>query len=66
MMQSIHESAWIADGVQLYGKVEIGAHSSLWPHVVIRAEAQQVRIGRYTNLQDFVMVHIGYTAPTTI
>jgi carbonic anhydrase/acetyltransferase-like protein (isoleucine patch superfamily) len=33
---------------------------------VIRAECQQVRIGRHTNLQDFVMIHVGYDHPTTI
>jgi carbonic anhydrase/acetyltransferase-like protein (isoleucine patch superfamily) len=65
-MQSIDPSVWQAPGVQLYGKIEIGAESSLWPNVVIRAEAQHVRIGRYCNLQDFVMVHVGYDAATEI
>ena len=65
-MQSIHESVFQAPGVQVYGAVEIGEGSSLWPHVVIRAECQQVRIGRYTNLQDFVMIHVGYDAPTVV
>ena len=65
-MQSIHESVFIAPGVQLYGDIAIGRGSSLWPNMVIRAEANPVRVGRYTNLQDFVMVHIGYDDPTTI
>ena len=65
-LQSIHESVWIAPGVQIYGRVSIAAHASLWPNAVIRAEAQHVRIGRMTNLQDFVMVHVGYDAPTAI
>ena len=65
-LQSIHESVWIAPGVQIYGRVSIGAHASLWPNAVIRAEAQHVRIGRMTNLQDFAMVHVGYDAPTVI
>jgi carbonic anhydrase/acetyltransferase-like protein (isoleucine patch superfamily) len=65
-MQSIHPSAWIAPGAQLYGEIEIAEGASLWPHVVIRAEAQQVRVGRFSNLQDFVMVHIGYGDATEI
>ncbi len=65
-LQSIHESVWIAPGVQIYGRVSIAAHASLWPNAVIRAEAQSVRIGRMTNLQDFAMVHVGYDAPTVI
>jgi len=65
-LQSIHESVWIAPGVQIYGRVTIGAFASLWPHAVVRAEAQEVRIGRMTNIQDFAMVHVGYDAPTRI
>ncbi len=65
-MQSIDPSVWLAPGVQVYGKVAIAEHASLWPHAVIRAEAQSVRIGRYTNLQDFAMVHVGYDASTVI
>jgi carbonic anhydrase/acetyltransferase-like protein (isoleucine patch superfamily) len=65
-LQSIHESVWIAPGVQIYGRVTISAHASLWPHAVIRAEAQEVRIGRMTNIQDFAMLHVGYDARTVI
>jgi carbonic anhydrase/acetyltransferase-like protein (isoleucine patch superfamily) len=65
-VQAIHESAWIAPSAELYGAVRIGAGSSLWPHCVVRAECHEVRIGRMTNLQDFVMVHVGYDEPTRI
>jgi carbonic anhydrase/acetyltransferase-like protein (isoleucine patch superfamily) len=65
-MQSIDPSVWIAPGVQIYGKVAIAEHASLWPNAVIRAEAQSVRIGRYSNVQDFAMIHVGYDDPTTI
>jgi carbonic anhydrase/acetyltransferase-like protein (isoleucine patch superfamily) len=46
--------------------VEIGADASLWHHVVLRAEAQEIRVGRMSNLQDFVMVHVGYGDATEI
>jgi carbonic anhydrase/acetyltransferase-like protein (isoleucine patch superfamily) len=65
-MQSIDDTVWIAPGVQLYGQVEIGAHSSVWPNAVIRCEVNHVRIGRMTNLQDFVMVHVGFDHATEI
>ena len=65
-MQRIDESAWLHESVLLYGKIEIGPGSSLWTHCTVRAECQQVRIGRMTNLQDFVMVHVGYDHPTVI
>jgi len=65
-MQDVHESVFVAPGAQLYGKIRIGAGSSVWPNAVVRAETQEVEVGRYTNLQDFVMVHVGYDHPTRI
>ena len=62
----IHESAWIAPSAELYGRITIGEGSSLWPQAVIRAECQEVRIGSHTNLQDFVMIHVGYDDATVI
>ncbi|MDE1174010.1 MAG: gamma carbonic anhydrase family protein [Parvibaculaceae bacterium] len=56
----IHETALI------YGRVHIGEGSSLWPYVVIRSEMYEVRIGQRTNIQDFVMVHVGAHTPTII
>lgn len=56
----IHETALI------YGKVFIGEGASLWPYVVIRSEMHEVRIGRRTNIQDFVMIHVGNETPTII
>jgi len=65
-VQDIHQSVFRAPGVQVYGKVSIGESSSLWPNCVIRSEACEVRIGRMTNIQDFVMIHVGYEHPTLI
>jgi carbonic anhydrase/acetyltransferase-like protein (isoleucine patch superfamily) len=65
-MQEIEPSAWISPSAQLFGKVSIGAGSSLWPNSVIRSECQEVEIGRVTNVQDFVMIHVGYDHPTRI
>lgn len=57
---------FVAPTAAVYGRVGIGAGSSIWPNAVVRAECQHVRIGRVTNLQDFVMVHVGYDHPTVI
>lgn len=40
--------------------------SSVWPYVVMRAEMHEIRIGKRTNIQDFVMVHVGNNTPTVI
>ena len=62
----IDPDIFVAPTAQIFGNVQIGAESSIWPNVVIRAECQHVRVGRYTNLQDFVMIHVGYEHATEI
>ena len=59
-------AAYIDATARIYGHVAIGEGSSLWPYAVIRAESYNVRMGRRTNLQDHVMVHVGYHAPTIV
>ena len=59
-MQDFHPSVWIAATAQVYGRVAVGENSSLWPNCVIRAECNEVGIGRMTNIQDFVMIHVGF------
>ncbi|MDE2363284.1 MAG: gamma carbonic anhydrase family protein [Hyphomicrobiales bacterium] len=56
----IHETAFI------YGKVTIGKDVSIWPYVVMRAEMHEIVIGARTNIQDFVMVHVGGVTPTIV
>lgn len=65
-VQSIDPSVYVAASAEIYGQVRIGAESSIWPKVVIRSEIHSVEIGRYTNLQDFVMVHVGYGQSTRV
>ncbi len=65
-MQMIDDSVYISPSAQIYGKISIGDGSSIWHNAVARAECQAIRIGRMTNVQDFVMIHVGYDEPTTI
>jgi carbonic anhydrase/acetyltransferase-like protein (isoleucine patch superfamily) len=60
------QAAFIHPSAHVYGNVEIGEGASLWPCAVVRAESRVVRIGRFTNLQDHVMLHVGYHAPTIV
>lgn len=62
----IDPSVFVSPTAQIFGNVQIGPASSIWPNVVIRAECRHVRVGRYTNLQDFVMIHVGYEHATEI
>jgi carbonic anhydrase/acetyltransferase-like protein (isoleucine patch superfamily) len=65
-MQQIASDVFVAPSALLFGEVSIGAGSSVWHNAVVRAECQFVRVGRVSNLQDFVMVHVGYDHPTVI
>ena len=58
--------AYLDPTARVHGQVEIGENASLWPYAVIRAEGFHVRIGAFTNLQDHVMVHVGYAKPTVV
>jgi carbonic anhydrase/acetyltransferase-like protein (isoleucine patch superfamily) len=65
-MQEVHPTAWIAPSAQLYGRVGVAEHASVWHNAVVRAECHDVRIGRMTNIQDFVMIHVAYERGTMV
>ena len=65
-LQQVHPDAWIAPSAHLTGRISIDAGASLWHNVVARAECQSISIGRLSNIQDFVMIHVGYESPTRI
>jgi len=50
----------------VYGKVSFGEGCSLWAYSVIRSEINEVCVGKYTNIQDFVMIHVGDKTPVII
>lgn len=62
----IDKTAFVHPTACIYGDVEIGPEASVWCNVVIRAEALKVVVGRRTNVQDFVMIHIGAGTGTLI
>jgi carbonic anhydrase/acetyltransferase-like protein (isoleucine patch superfamily) len=66
LQQRFSAAAWIDPTARVFGNVRVNEGASLWPYVVIRAESQHVSIGPFSNVQDHVMIHIGYAAPTEI
>ncbi|GAA0477461.1 gamma carbonic anhydrase family protein [Parasphingorhabdus litoris] len=62
----LDDPAFVHETAHLYGKVYVGPGSSIWPNVVMRAEMHEIKIGARTNIQDFVMVHVGSTTPTIV
>ncbi len=59
----IHSSAFIAPGCRIIGDVEIGADVSIWYNCVIRGDANRIRIGARSNIQDGSVVHCDSPKP---
>jgi carbonic anhydrase/acetyltransferase-like protein (isoleucine patch superfamily) len=57
---------FIAAGVQLIGRVELGEYSSVWYNAVIRGDINYIRIGRETNIQDNCVLHVTHELPVII
>lgn len=62
----IDDTAWVHETALIFGHVSIGPDSSVWPYVVMRSEMHHIEIGARTNIQDFVMVHVGGATPTIV
>ncbi|GAB6052417.1 gamma carbonic anhydrase family protein [Magnetospira thiophila] len=58
--------AYVDPTARLYGKITAEPDVSIWPYAVIRAELHDVWIGRGSNIQDHVMIHVAWGGPTLI
>ena len=63
---TLDDLALLHPTAQLHGKVYVAPGASIWPYVVMRSEIHEIRIGAHTNIQDFVMVHVGTSTPTIV
>lgn len=63
---TLNNPAFIHDTALLHGKVFVDEDASFFPYSVVRCELHEVRIGKRTNIQDFVMIHVGSVTPTII
>jgi carbonic anhydrase/acetyltransferase-like protein (isoleucine patch superfamily) len=57
---TVDPSAYVDESAQVIGDVVIGAQSSIWLNAVVRGDVNSIRIGRQTNLQDGVIVHVNH------
>ncbi|MEM7523568.1 MAG: gamma carbonic anhydrase family protein [Pseudomonadota bacterium] len=60
------DPAFVHDSALLYGKIRMAKGASVWPYVVMRAEMNEIMIGARSNIQDHVMIHVGYETPTIV
>ena len=56
---ALEKPAYVDPTARIFGRVRAGEGSSFWPYCVIRAEGAAVRIGRYCNIQDTAVIHVG-------
>jgi len=63
---TLDDPAFIHDTALIYGKVHICKGASVWPYAVMRAEMHEIHVGARTNIQDFVMIHVGLHTGTVV
>lgn len=54
----VASSAFVAKSADLIGRVSIDADSSVWFGAVIRADVNEVSIGKRTSIQDGSVIHV--------
>lgn len=62
----IAESAFVAAGAVIVGRVVLAENSSVWYNAVLRAEQEPISIGEGSNLQDNVSGHVDAGYPLTV
>lgn len=62
----VHPEAWLAPFSVVSGDVTIGARSSVWYGVSVRADHTSITLGEGVNLQDNVVVHADPGSPVTV
>lgn len=58
-MPEIHKDALVSPLATIIGNVTISKGASVFPGAVIRGDVADITIGRYTNIQDNVIIHGG-------
>lgn len=54
----IDDSAFIASGSYVIGKVEVEKDASIWFNCVLRGDVGSIKIGTGTNIQDGTVIHV--------
>ncbi|WP_298835863.1 gamma carbonic anhydrase family protein [uncultured Roseobacter sp.] len=62
----IHPDTWVAPDANLIGKVVLEAGASVWFGATIRADHEEIRVGRGSNVQENCVFHIDAGYPLTI
>ena len=63
---SVENALYIAKGAEIIGDVELAEDVSVWSGVIIRADINVVIVGRKSNIQENVVIHVDLDTPTHI
>jgi carbonic anhydrase/acetyltransferase-like protein (isoleucine patch superfamily) len=62
----IDPTAFVHPDAVVIGDVQVGAHSSIWPSAVLRADSGRIVIGSGTSIQDGSVIHCTASHNTVI
>ncbi|HEU0164861.1 MAG TPA: gamma carbonic anhydrase family protein [Thermomicrobiales bacterium] len=62
----IHETAFIAPGAVVIGRVTLGEETSVWFNTTVRGDIAPISIGDRSNVQDGTVVHVNEDAPVVV
>lgn len=63
---NLDPSAYVAPNAAVLGDVSLGVGSSIWFGAVVRGDANSIRIGDRTNIQDLCVLHVDSKNPLSI
>lgn len=62
----IHDTAYVAPGSTVIGRVELHENASVWPGAVLRGDNEPIRIGKGSNVQDGAVMHTDPGCPLQV
>ncbi len=62
----LHPDTWVAPDANLIGKVVLEEGASVWFGCTIRADHEEIRVGKGSNVQENCVMHIDAGFPLTI
>jgi carbonic anhydrase/acetyltransferase-like protein (isoleucine patch superfamily) len=62
----ISPNAYIAPGATILGAATIDSGSSVWFQSVLRADINEIRVGKFSNIQDGSILHVADRFPVII
>ena len=63
---TVAETAWVAPGTHVIGKVRLQADSSVWPGSTLRGDNELIDVGAGSNIQENCVLHTDMGFPLTI